>query len=56
MILYKALIMKVSKLVLYALGGVIAGLLFENKSIRLKQSVADRATKLKNKATRLAKS
>ncbi len=47
--------MKVSKLILYGLGGVIAGLILENKSIRLKGNVAKKKFQLKDKLNKISR-
>jgi hypothetical protein len=44
--------MKLSRLLAYAAGGVIVGLLFENKALILKSDIEDTASNVKRKAGR----
>jgi len=46
--------MKLSRLLAYAAGGVILGLLFENKALIVKSDIKDTAGDLKKKAGNVA--
>lgn len=41
--------MKLSRLIWYGVAGVVAGLLFENKSLRIKSKASDKGRQLKKK-------
>ena len=42
--------MKTSRLITYAVFGIVAGLIFENEFLRVKQTVKDKRYKIKDKS------